>query len=108
MSPELPREFDSKNAPADVIPVQPLQAPAVAKKKGLAVAGGADKPGCGAVKQKPAAKSKIVKKDKSEKKAKVDKKDGGAKPPYAKSAYQFFCAAERGALITAVEHSYPL
>jgi hypothetical protein len=77
----------------------------VAKKKGLAVAGGVDKPGCGTAKQKPAAKPKVEKKDKSVKKVKVDKKDGGAKPPHAKSAYQFFCAAERGALISAVEHS---
>jgi hypothetical protein len=77
----------------------------VAKKKGLTVAGGVDKPGSGTAKQKTAAKPKVEKKDKSVKKARVDKKDGGAKPPHAKSAYQFFCAAERGALVTAVDRS---
>ena len=77
----------------------------MAKKKGLAVAGGVDKPGCGAAKPKTAAKPKVEKKDKGVKKVKVDKKDGSAKPPHAKSAYQFFCAAERGALVTAVDHS---
>lgn len=75
----------------------------MAKKKGLAVAGGVDKSGCGTAKQMPAAKPKVEKKDKSMKKAKVDKKDGGPKPPHAKSAYQFFCAAERGAIIHAVK-----
>ena len=75
----------------------------MAKKKGLDVSGGVVKPGCSTAKPKTAAQPKAEKKDTSVKKAKGVKPDGSAKVPHAKSAYQCFCAAERGAAMITVE-----
>jgi hypothetical protein len=81
-----------------------LQKPALPKKKALKVSGGVSKPVSGAAEPKTATKPKVGRKD-SVKKGKQGKKTDGTKAQHAKSAYQCFCAAKRGATHAAVHHA---